>query len=186
MKILGTAVTVMLIAIFIIIGCQFTYQCGYDLGKSMKEPTPAQVIVIKEEVKPIIVEKTNDTIAYKNKNPLNVKCKGFTWKGQVDTDQFGHAVFSSWEYGVRAASYVLKNYSKKHKIDTVEGIVKRFAKGNNKEYINFLCKRLNLKKDEKFNVVNRMSELLRAMSRFESGQELPEELFIPYDVLTHI
>lgn len=179
-------VAIFLVAIFTVIGCQFTYQCGYDLGKSMREPTPPQVIVIKEEIKPVVVEHVNDTLAYKNKNPLNVKCKGFTWKGQIDTDQSGHAIFSSWEYGVRAASYVLKNYSKRHKLDTIEGIVKRFAKGNNKEYINFLCKRLNLKKDEKFNVVNRMSELLRAMSRFESGQELPEELFIPYDVLTHI
>lgn len=186
MRIFVTIVAGMLIAIFTIIGCQFTYQCGYDLGKSTKEPTPAQVIVIKEEIKPIIVEKTSDTLAYKNKNPLNVKCKGFTWKGQIDTDQFGHAVFSSWEYGVRAASYVLKNYSKKHKIDTLEGIVTRFARGNTKEYVEFLCKHMNLKKDEKFNVVNRMSELLKYMARWESGQELPDELFIPYDVLTHI
>lgn len=180
------AIIAIVAIILTVVGSHFAYDAGYNLAQSIEANSKPPVVIIKEKVQPIIVEKNNGTLAFKNKNPLNVKCKGFTWKGQIDIDQFGHAIFSTWEYGVRAASYVLKNYYKQHKIDTLEGIVTRFARGNTKEYVEFLCKRMNLKRDEKFNVVNRMSELLKYMARWESGQELPDELFIPYDVLTHI
>lgn len=127
----------------------------------------------------------NDTLAALNKNPLNVKFrKDDPWEGQVGYDEFGHAMFDEWEYGIRAAALVLRSYAVIHEIDTVEGIVKRFAEGNQESYIDFLCDRLGVSSTDSIDVIARMPELLRAMSRFESGMDLPDRYFAPYDILT--
>jgi hypothetical protein len=127
----------------------------------------------------------NDTLAALNKNPLNVKFReADPWEGQVGYDEFGHAVFDEWEYGIRAAALVLRSYAVIHEIDTVEGIVKRFAEGNQESYIDFLCGRLGVSPADSIDVIARMPELLRAMSRFESGMDLPDRYFAPYDILT--
>ena len=127
----------------------------------------------------------NDTLAALNKNPLNVKFReDDPWEGQAGYDEFGHAVFDEWEYGIRAAALVLRSYAVIHEIDTVEGIVKRFAEGNQESYIDFLCGRLSVSPADSIDVIARMPELLRAMSRFESGMDLPDRYFAPYDILT--
>lgn len=127
----------------------------------------------------------NGTLASENRNPLNIKARSTDpWEGQVGRDKYGHAVFETWEHGIRAASLVLRSYAVTHGIDTVEGIVNRFAEGNREAYIAFLCNRLDVRADEPFDIIVRMPDLLRAMSRFESGMELPGKYFIAYDILT--
>lgn len=138
-----------------------------------------------------IVELRVSTLAIKNKNPLNVKCLegGKKWKGQIGRDKIGHAVFRTWEDGIRAAAFVLKNYESKHGINTIEDIVTRFAKAKGKvkeEYITFLCKRMRLEPNEEFSIKKRMPELLKHMTRFESGQDFPDRFFRPYDVVSSI
>lgn len=126
-------------------------------------------------------------LAVKNNNPCNVKAmKHDTWQGQVGIDKHGHAIFDTPEHGIRAAAYVLKNYAMRHDIDTITGIVKRFATGNQQPYIKFLCKRLDLRHDEPFNILHRLPELLKAMARFESGQDWPSHMFAHYDILAKL
>lgn len=127
----------------------------------------------------------NDTLASENRNPLNIKARSADpWEGQVGRDKYGHAVFETWEHGIRAASFVLRSYAVTHGIDTVEGIINRFAEGNREAYVAFLCNRLDVRADEPLDIIARMPDLLRAMSRFESGMELPDKYFIAYDILT--
>ena len=133
----------------------------------------------------------NPPLAQRNKNPLNIKAMagGRKWVGQIGKDEFGHAVFSSWEHGLRAASLTLRSYAKEHKIDTVEALLRRFctAQGQQFEnYVSHICRSLSVKRDEKIDLITRMPFLLRAMARFESGMELPEELFVSYDVLARL
>ena len=97
------------------------------------------------------------------------------WKGQVGIDSHGHAVFKSPEWSLRAGAIVLRNYARRHHLNTIEGIVKRFSTCNHAEYIAFLCRRLGLKPDEPFNVVRRIPELLPAMVRFETGRAVAPE-----------
>lgn len=137
----------------------------------------------KEKTKKPEAPKEELSLAFLNRNPLNVKAVEGGWEGQVGVDEQGHAIFKSWEHGMRAASIVLKNYAKRHKIDTISDVIDRFAEGNRKEYKAFVSKRLGVKADEKINLINKMPELLRAMARFESGTELPDVLFVPYDIL---
>lgn len=126
-----------------------------------------------------------DTLARKNNNPMNVKCpaNGGNWKGQTGVDKFGHAVFASREYGIRAGALVLRTYARKHKVSTVEELVTRFAEGNHEGYIRHLCRKLKVRPDEKIDLVKRMPEILRVMVRQESGEDLPEHFFAPYDVV---
>ena len=127
----------------------------------------------------------NGTLASENRNPLNIKARSTDpWEGQVGRDKHGHAVFETWEHGIRAASLVLRSYAVTHGIDTVEGIIDRFAEGNREAYVAFLCNRLDVRADEPLDIIARMPDLLRAMSRFESGMELPDKYFIAYDILT--
>lgn len=127
----------------------------------------------------------NDTLASENRNPLNIKARSADpWEGQIGRDKYGHAVFETWEHGIRAASLVLRSYAVTHGIDTVEGIINRFAEGNREAYVAFLCNRLDVRADEPLDIIARMPDLLRAMSRFESGMELPDKYFIAYDILT--
>lgn len=131
------------------------------------------------------------TLAQKNKNPLNIKRLGHgrKWEGQIGVDKFGHVIFSSWEHGVRAASFTLRSYARRHKVDTIDALVSRFctAKGKNYEkYVRFLCKRIGVQRKQKIDLVEHMPQLLRAMARFESGMNLPEELFVPYDVVAYL
>lgn len=131
------------------------------------------------------------SLSVKNKNPLNIKKldNGEKWEGQIGVDKQGHAIFSSWEYGMRAGAFTLRAYAQDHNVDTIDKLVGRFseAKGEQFEvYVLFLCKNLAISRNEKINLIQRMPELLRAMSRYESGVELPNELFISYDVLERI
>ena len=118
---------------------------------------------------------------------LNIKAPNDRyWRGQIGRDKHGHAVFVSPEYSIRAGTFVLKNYYKKHKIDTIEGIVKRFSTNNHDEYIAHLCKHLKLRPDEKFDVIRRMPELITHMAYFETGVHVPQHIVATLDILEKI
>lgn len=129
-----------------------------------------------------------DSLAIQNKNLLNIKSlKNGKWKGQIGVDKHGHAIFKDWEYGIRAASYVLKNYSKKHKVNTVEDLVHRFCTGNHEAYIRFLSDKLGVKRNQKIELTKYIPRLLKYMAMFESGNhKLPDRLFASYDILADL
>lgn len=148
---------------------------------------PVTELPIVEIGPPEDIPQEDEPLAVRNRNPLNVKArKTDPWKGQVGVDKFGHAVFESYEYGVRAAALTLRAYARRHKITTVQEMVERFAEGNHAGYIAHVCKVLKVKPKEEIDLVKRMPELLRVMARHESGKTLPEALFIPYDVVAKL
>lgn len=121
---------------------------------------------------------TPGTLSRAARNYVNVKTpngRADYWKGQCGIDRHGHAIFRSPEWSLRAGAIVLRNYARRHHLNTIEGIVKRFSTCNHEEYIAFLCRRLGLKPDEPFNVVRRIPELLPAMVRFETGRAVAPE-----------
>lgn len=117
------------------------------------------------------------TLALKNRNYLNLKSlsNGDRWKGQIGEDSFGHAIFESPAWSIRAGAITLRTYERKHGIKTVEDLVRRFAEGNQEPYIKHLCKALGVKPDQKISLTKRLPELLKAMVYFETGQKLGRE-----------
>lgn len=156
---------------------------------SINQTRIIEVPVVPKVKKPKVVKNAiEETIAFKNKNLLNIKSlKNDKWKGQIGEDKFGHAIFKDWEYGIRAASYVLKNYSKKHKICTIEGVINRFCTGNRDKYISFLSENLGVKPKQKIELIKYIPKLLKYMAIFESGNhKLPDRLFAGYDVIAEL
>lgn len=179
---------------------KFTYLKGYSAGlddgvdMALETFDSVRQVELPEPVIPIDISVYipiyneifigNDTLASQNKNPMNIKARtNDPWVGQVGTDSGGHAIFESYEHGIRAAALVLRSYAVTHGIDTVQGIVHRFAEGNRESYIEFICSRLGVSPHQKIDVITRMPELLRAMSKFESGMDLPDKYFIAYDIV---
>ena len=136
---------------------------------------------------PQLIAGKEGTIAARLNNPLNVKRQwnGKPWKGQLGWDKYNHIHFKDLEYGIRAASHILKTYYYKHKINTVEGIITRYC-GYNKKYINYVSKRIGVKPTQKINIIKHIPELLKAMTRYECGKELPEKVFVTLDLVKEL
>jgi len=72
--------------------------------------------------------RANQTTGERHKNPLNVKAPSQPyWKGQVDRDSRGHAVFDDVAFGTRAAIITLRTYWITHNLRTVAKIISRWA-----------------------------------------------------------
>jgi len=206
--------TVKIMAVTLVISLAFTFASSFELYKLIEKYNHLQSDYIALSVQmekekrshsahaslqiayqpyaPVTPDKPKKlTLSQKNKNPLNIKRLGGgqKWQGQIGVDRFGHVIFTSWEHGVRAASFTLKAYARRHKVDTVEDLVSRFCEAKGKAYIayvNYICRRLGVKSNEKIDLVEHMPKLLRIMARYESGMPLPEELFVPYDVIAFL
>jgi hypothetical protein len=114
----------------------------------------------------------------RNKNPLNVRLPmdGQTWEGQVgvDTAKGGpFAIFGANWQGWRAGMVTLLNYQKKHGLNTVAGIITRFAPASDGNtpwaYADRVAKRLGLEADQPFDVRAKVSQLALEMARVEGG-----------------
>jgi hypothetical protein len=123
----------------------------------------------KEEVEKI------DTIGKKNKNPLNIKGKG--WQGQTGSDSQGHAIFSSYIYGTRASLINLKKYID-NGFNTIAKITARWAVDNTGNYANYVSQKSKINKDT---VIAFEKEVIRKimyyMSLWESKHNLTKEEF---------
>ena len=84
----------------------------------------------------------------RNNNPLNIE-KGADWRGLSD-DQSGDdrfAVFVDPRFGVRAAAVIFKNYRRLYGIETLAGIVNRWApthENPTQSYVNAVSQRTGI------------------------------------------
>lgn len=109
------------------------------------------------------------TVGSGNKNPLNIKKGGKTdWKGTIGYDQYGHAKFSSFEYGIRASLVDIKGKIGRG-VNTINKLVRVWAEANTGNYSNFIVKQTKLNPNAvlKFDKKT-MSLLVNAMGIWES------------------
>lgn len=109
----------------------------------------------------------------RNNNPLNIR-KGDNWQGlapvQSDHD---FCIFTSMEWGLRAAFVILFNYLKK-KVDTPDKIIKRWAppsENKTESYIEFVCTRGTLDRHARILKTDKqkLCRLVWAMAQYECG-----------------
>lgn len=149
-----------------------------QLQERLQEAVPAEQSARQEIVISVAdTEFAPKTLARQNRNWLNVRqpANGDKFVGSIGVDEANHIIFSHPVYSIRAGAMILKNYEKRHGINTLTGIVTRFAEGNRKEYAQFLSKRLGLAPDEPFSIRKRLPELVLAMINFETGERLGAE-----------
>jgi len=115
----------------------------------------------------------------RNNNPLNIRT-GDNWQGLADeqTDP-SFCVFSSPEYGLRAAAKLLLNYQSRYGCWSIQAIVNRWAPESENDtaaYVASVAKGCGVNKDELYDLshMENMAKILRAMTIHENGS-------CPYD-----
>lgn len=112
----------------------------------------------------------------RNHNPGNIDRGRDRWRGMAD-DQSGDprfVVFTAAEWGIRAIVRVLRSYRDRHGLDTVAGIVGRWAppaENPTERYVEFVCRRLGVGPDEAVDLDDGLvlRTLVRAIVRKECG-----------------
>ncbi len=118
--------------------------------------------------------------SFRNNNPLNIKRNVRNkWYGakKAQTDKVFEE-FEELEFGVRAALIILKKYIDIYKLDTIEGIISKWApegengKAATKNYINRVAQSMHMnqtKQHLQFSDKQTIAELVAAMTLVESG-----------------
>lgn len=114
----------------------------------------------------------------KNNNPGNIRKSSIQWKGAVGDDG-AFVKFSSPEDGIRAMARILRVYDSKYKINTIRGIVNRWAPPSENDtgaYIDFVSKKLGKKPDEPLSIGSDadLAKLITVIIEREIGK-------VPYD-----
>lgn len=107
-------------------------------------------------------------------NPLNVRETSDKWLGKAASDDSGYVRFASPEAGIRAAVKTLQTYKKSHGIDTLLGVVQRWAPASENpldEYIKNVSEWTGIKPDQKIDLSDKatLQKIIPAMMRQEIG-----------------
>lgn len=120
----------------------------------------------------------------RNNNPGNIDWhKGVDWEGLATPPSDGRFCrFVDPVYGLRAIAKIILNYRRKHKINTVRGIVGRWApavENDTTAYVRSVSAALGVTPDAPIDATKPavMRELVRAIVYHENGQ-------MPYDTAT--
>lgn len=112
----------------------------------------------------------------RNNNWLNIRedhRTDYDWVGEAiidHDDQF--EVFTAPEYGIRAAARILKNYRDLYGIQTVSGIINRWApdsENNTAAYVDHVASVLGVGPDEFIDLDFQLPLLLQVMALHENG-----------------
>lgn len=117
----------------------------------------------------------------RNNNPGNIRW-GDDWKGLVPKSQRtdkSFCQFTAPEYGIRAMIVILRNYQRKHGLNTITGIISRWApanENNTQAYIDSVAKSTGVAPDQFIHTDDSrfMMKLLQAIIQHENGVQ-------PYD-----
>lgn len=134
-------------------------------------PVPASTKTTQLQEYPEMTE-DNRPRGIRNNNPGNIEAGRDSWLGAVGDDG-RYLVFESPLYGLRAISRTLDTYRNKYAINTVAGIIDRWAPGfenNTAAYISHVAQRLGVGSNEQLQPVHR-APLIAAIVLHENGQQ---------------
>ncbi len=126
---------------------------------------------------------TGSSRGARTNNLLNVRPtadKNDPWLGQTGVSS-GYAEFKDIDFGIRAGDRVLTTYGEEHKINTIEGVVERFApaEDNNdtEAYIKLVSNKTGFKRDEEIDLSDSSVRdmLLSAMIKQETGEDVSRD-----------
>lgn len=125
---------------------------------------------------PVAAAPTSAARGIRNNNPLNLTTlgNGRSWDGQTGADG-RFATFASPEAGLAAADKNLRAYNTRHGINTVSGIVSRWAPASENDtqaYIHTVSTDLGVRPDQPLNLSDPgvRQRVLQSMAKVEVGQ----------------
>ena len=110
----------------------------------------------------------------RNNNPGNIE-RGENWQGMSNVQNDTRFItFISPEYGLRALGKLLQNYQTLYGLDTIRGIVSRYApssENNTQAYVDFVSRETGFGPDQPLNLQNRetLVKLMQAIVIQENG-----------------
>jgi hypothetical protein len=114
----------------------------------------------------------DDVRGMRNKNPMNVVKTNIDWDGKVTGNDPTFETFKSYSYGIRAGAKLLVNYQALYGINTVRGLISRYAPSHENPtnaYIQSVAAGAGVGADEKINVKEKLPKLVKAIINFEIG-----------------
>ena len=113
------------------------------------------------------------TRGLRNNNPGNIRKSADKWQGlsaeQPDPEFFS---FQTPEYGIRAMAKILKNYQVRHGINTIRGIINRWAppvENDTGAYIEHVARVVGVNPDQPINVNDILRPLVEVIIKHENG-----------------
>lgn len=119
----------------------------------------------------------NKSRGYRNNNPGNIRINGDKFQGEVIPSQDKEfKQFESMAYGYRAIFKILRNYQVNYNLDTIRGMISRWApekENDTANYISVVSERSGIPADDPIRPDNReaMIRIVAGMSRVENGIE---------------
>lgn len=112
----------------------------------------------------------------RNNNPGNIEIGSQAWQGQVAGNDPRFATFETPEAGIRALAKNLITYQDKHGLNTVEGIIGRWAPAKENQtgaYVQAVAKEIGVKPSDPINVRDpaTLAKLTGAIIRHENGAQ---------------
>tara|TARA_B110000503_G_C7095542_1_gene391429 strand:+ start:316 stop:1413 length:1098 start_codon:yes stop_codon:yes gene_type:complete len=115
----------------------------------------------------------------RNNNPGNIDRNKIKWEGMADDQKSDSrfVVFKTPELGARAMAKVLRNYQTRYNLNTVSGIISRWAppsENNTKSYTATVAKAAGVTINQTIDIVNDktlLSKIMTAMIKVEGGND---------------
>lgn len=108
----------------------------------------------------------------RNNNPGNIEDNGTPWRGRLGNDG-RFIIFDNAVNGVRAISRILNTYRSRYGLNTIEGIINRWAppfENNTNAYIAHAEKALNTRRNVPLNK-SQYADLIKVIILHENGQQ---------------
>ena len=109
----------------------------------------------------------------RNNNPGNLRQANQNWQGEIGTDKDGFVIFDTMQNGVRAMAITLINYQFRHGLNTVRGIIRRYApsvENDTESYIEHAAQAIGVAPDEPFAIEPYLADLVGVMIKHENGR----------------
>ena len=110
----------------------------------------------------------------RNNNPGNIRKSAAVWLGKIAGDDPAFEVFDSPAHGIRAIAKLLLNYERKYGLNTVHGLIDRWAppvENDTSAYVRFVAGSLAVDPDDVLDVPARLPDLVSAIITQENGQQ---------------
>ena len=122
---------------------------------------------------------SNTVRSIRNNNPGNIDRNKIKWEGMADDQKSDSrfVVFKTPELGARAMAKVLRNYQTRYNLNTVSGIISRWAppsENNTKSYTATVAKAAGVTINQTIDIVNDktlLSKIMTAMIKVEGGND---------------
>lgn len=109
----------------------------------------------------------------RNNNPGNLRAAGDAWQGLAEPATDGaFYIFESPVWGIRAMARVLVNYQDRHGLNTLRGVLSRWAPSNENDtqnYISRVADRAGLDPDQVIDVRANLHRIVPAIIVQENG-----------------